>query len=72
MLLRFPFPRDGSLDAPLLTGVNLQFELGREAGDLELSVSLERNEPAEVIDPGPHVFVSGGYYRGPSWWWGPW
>ena len=35
MLLRFPFPRDGSLDAPLLTGVNLQFELGREAGDLE-------------------------------------
>ena len=72
MLLRFPFPRDGNLDAPLLTGVNLQFELGRDAGDLELSVSLERNELAEGLDPGPRVFVGGGYYRGPSWWWGAW
>ncbi|MEE2941230.1 MAG: hypothetical protein VX460_12640 [Planctomycetota bacterium] len=74
MLLRFPFPRDGSLDAPLLTGVNLQFELGRETGDLELSVSLERNELPEVGDPGPNVVVGGGYYwgAGPGWWWGRW
>lgn len=74
MLLRFPFPRDGSLDAPLLTGVNLQFELGRASGDVELSVNLERNEPPEVIDPGPNVVVGGGYYwgAGPGWWWGRW
>lgn len=74
MLLRFPFPRDGSLEAPLLTGVNLQFELGRDAGDLELSVSLERNELPEVVDPGPNVVIGGGYYwgAGPSLWWGRW
>ena len=74
MLLRFPFPRDGSLNAPLLTGVNLQFELSRETDDLELSVSLERNELREVVDPGPNIVVGGGYYwgAGPSWWWGRW
>ncbi len=74
MLLRFPFPRDGRLNAPLLTGVNLQFELGRETGDLELSVSLERNELRDGIDPGPSVVVGGGYYwgAGPGWWWGRW
>ena len=74
MLLRFPFPRDGRLNAPLLTGVNLQFELGRETGDLELSVSLERNELRDGIDPGPSVVVGGGYYwgAGPGWWRGRW
>lgn len=74
MLLRFPFPRDGRLEAPLLTGVNLQFELGRDAGDLELSVSLERNELPEVVEPGPNVVVGGGDYwgAGPSLWWGRW
>lgn len=70
MLLRYPFPRDGSLDAPLLTGVNLQFELQRPSGDLEVSVSLERNEPQEVLDPGPTVIVGGGYYWGSPYWWG--
>lgn len=74
MLLRYPFPRDGSLDAPLLTGINLQFELGRPSGDLEISVGLERDEPADLRDPGPPVVVGGGYYwgAGRGWWWGRW
>jgi hypothetical protein len=47
VLVRYPFPQDGSLDAPLLTGVNLRLELDIEGGpsgpeSVEVSASLER------------------------------
>lgn len=68
VLLHFPFPRDmRDLEAPLLTGVNLQFELAREGveGATEVSVTLERNEPEVVYDPGPaFTFGPGFYYYG--------
>ena len=47
VLVRYPFPQDGSLEAPLLTGVNLRMELDIDGGaqgsqSFELSASLER------------------------------
>lgn len=67
-LLRFPFPRDTrDLDAPLLTGVNLQFELERPSRTLELSVTLERNEPEVIYDPGPAFTFGPGYYYYGRW-----
>ena len=63
-LLRYPFPRDGSLEAPLLTGVNLQFELSGATEALEMSVHLERNEPEVVVDPGPAFTFGTGFYYG--------
>ncbi len=66
-LLRFPFPRDGDLDAPGLTGINLAFVLETSAGPVDLSVTLERDEPNVVIDAGPPVLWGGGYYWGNRW-----
>lgn len=68
VLLHFPFPQDmRDLDAPLLTGVNLQFELARAGveGATEISVTLERNEAEVIYDPGPaYTFGPGFYYYG--------
>lgn len=63
-LLRFPFPREGSLEAPLLTGVNLQFELSGPTRALEMSVNLERNEPEVIVDPGPVYPLGTTFYYG--------
>ena len=63
-LLRFPFPQDGSLEAPLLTGVNLQFEISGAKRALEMSVHLERNEPEVLINPGPAFTFGTGFYYG--------
>lgn len=64
LLLRFPFPRDGSLEAPLLTGVNLQFELDHGQTPVEVSVTLERNEPEVYVDSGTSVTFGTGFYYG--------
>lgn len=61
LLLRFPFPMEGDLEAPLLTGVNLQFELAVDGRAVEASVTLERVFP---IDPGPNTTFSTGFYYG--------
>ena len=64
-LLYFPFPRDTSdLNAPLLTGVNMQFVIGRPTGDLEVSVTLERNEATYLNDSGSSLSFGAGYYYG--------
>lgn len=63
-LLRFPFPQDGSLEAPLLTGVNLQFELDHPAGAVEMSVTLERNEPEVIVEQIPNFTFGNGLYYG--------
>jgi len=67
VLLRFPFPRDGDLDAPGLTGVNLAFVLDTSAGPVDMSVTLARDEPDVVIDAGPPLIWGGGYYWGNRW-----
>lgn len=69
-LLRFPFPRNGDLDAPGLTGVNLAFVLETTAGPVDMSVSLERDEPRVLVGAGPPQMWGGGFYWGNRW--GPW
>ena len=64
LLIRYPFPRDGNLEAPLLTGVNLQFELEHGETPVEVSVTLERNEPFVVVESNPAVTFSTGFYYG--------
>ncbi len=64
ILLRFPFPHEGSLEAPLLSGVNIQFELGHPTGGVEVSATLERYEPEIVNDPGPAFAFGTGWYYG--------
>lgn len=66
-LLRFPFPRDGDLDAPGLTGVNLALVLDTIAGPIDMSVSLERDEPNDLVGAGPPMMWSGGVYWGNRW-----
>ncbi len=61
MLLRFPFPMDGDLEAPLLTGVNLQFEVQVDGRAVEASVTIERVFPVEVV---PTTTFSTGFYYG--------
>ncbi|MDG1051478.1 MAG: hypothetical protein P8M11_02440 [Planctomycetota bacterium] len=61
ILLRFPFPMDGDLEAPLLTGVNLQFEVDVEDRKVEASVTIERVFPVEVV---PTTTFSTGIYYG--------
>ncbi|MEM9380355.1 MAG: hypothetical protein AAGB93_10445 [Planctomycetota bacterium] len=63
LLIRFPFPMDGSLDAPLLTGVNLQFELDHDGTPVEVSVTMERDQPELLVDTRHSVTVGGGFYR---------
>jgi hypothetical protein len=64
MEVRYPFPRDGSLDAPLLTGVNLQFELDHGDTPVEVSVTLERYEPEVYVDHGTAMTFGTGFYYG--------
>ena len=64
ILLRFPFPFDGSLEAPLLTGVNLQFELRHPSGDVEVSSTLERFEPEVIQETTPAFAFGTGWYYG--------
>ncbi|MEM6671999.1 MAG: hypothetical protein AAF726_04105 [Planctomycetota bacterium] len=64
VLVRYPFPQDGSLEAPLLTGVNLQFELDHGGQPVEVSVTLERNEPNVIYEPYPAFTFGAGYYYG--------
>lgn len=61
MLLRFPFPMDGDLEAPLLTGVNLQFVVDVDGRGVEASVTIERVFPVEVA---PNTTFSTGFYYG--------
>ena len=61
ILLRFPFPMDGDLEAPLLTGVNLQFEVQVDGRAVEASVTIERVLPVEF---GPTTTFSTGFYYG--------
>jgi len=61
MLLRFPFPMDGDLEAPLLTGVNLQFIVEVDGRGVEASVTIERVFPVEVA---PTSTFSTGFYYG--------
>lgn len=63
-VLRFPFPHDTrDLDAPLLTGINLQVELEiAMQRTVELSVTIERDEPDVVFNPGPAFTFGPGYY----------
>ena len=61
LLLRFPFPMDGDLEAPLLNGVNLQFELEVDGRAVEASVTLERVFP---VEPPPNTTFSTGFFYG--------
>jgi len=61
ILLRFPFPMDGDLEAPLLTGVNLQFQVEVDGRAVEASVTIERVFP---VDIGPTTTFSTGFYYG--------
>lgn len=61
LLLRFPFPMEGDLAAPLLTGINLQFEVDLGDRKVEASVTIERVFPME---PGPTTTFSTGFYYG--------
>ena len=64
LLIRFPFPMDGSLEAPLLTGVNLQFVLDHGDTPVEVSVTLERYEPALLVDTRSSVTFGTGFCYG--------
>lgn len=72
LLVRYPFPQDGSLDAPLLTGVNLRFELdleGRPVGRdaVEVSATLERIDQIQRYNVRQSVIWGPGWRGG----WGP-
>lgn len=72
LLVRYPFPQDGSLKAPLLTGVNLRFELdleGRPPGldAVEVSATLERIDQQYTGNGRNTIFWDTGW-RGT---WGP-
>ncbi|MEM8710795.1 MAG: hypothetical protein AAGG01_07570 [Planctomycetota bacterium] len=72
LLVRYPFPQDGSLKAPLLTGVNLSFELdleGRPPGldAVEVSATLERIDQ-QFMGNGRNTVVWDTGWRGT---WGP-
>lgn len=76
VLVRYPFPQDGSLEAPLLTGVNLRLELDIYGGvkgthSVELSASLDRVNQRDGYDDrnglnwglGYRGYYGGGYPR---------
>ena len=72
VLVRYPFPRDGSLEAPLLTGVNLRFELdlaGRPVGRdaVEVSATMERVDQIQRYNARQSVVWGTGLRGG----WGP-
>ncbi|QDV06196.1 hypothetical protein Poly30_17030 [Planctomycetes bacterium Poly30] len=72
LLVRYPFPQDGSLDAPLLTGVNLRFELdleGRPVGRdaVEVSATMERVDQIQRYNARQSVVWGTGWRGG----WGP-
>ncbi len=72
MLVRYPFPQNGSLDAPLLTGVNLRLELDVDGGptgtqSVEVSASLERVDQLGLYNARDRVNWGLGYRGG----WGP-
>jgi len=64
LLIRFPFPMDGDLEAPRLTGVNIQFVLDHGDTPVEISLTLERNEPELLVDTRSSVTFGTGFYYG--------
>ena len=72
LLIRYPFPSDGDLSAPLLTGVNLRFELDLGGNSLdsrpvEVSATLERVDQRERYNSRNSVHWGTGWRGG----WGP-
>ena len=72
VLVRYPFPQNGSLDAPLLTGVNLRLELDIDGGPagtqaVEVSASLDRVNQSSARNARNRTNWGLGYRGG----WGP-